>query len=906
MVYLPLALSLSLLLPSVANAQSLDIVVIGRVSDATGGALPGATVVATSVATGIARTTVTDAHGRYTLFNLAPRIYTVRAELDGFAPTVRQAHTFYVGTTITIDFALAVSGAEQVTVRGTLPSIETTRNTLSRVVQQDEIDALPVIDRNFNDLAALAPGVTKTGVYGGVDIGGNRDFQNGYQFDGVSVERHHAGDQRIAFAQDWVQEFQVLTSQFNVEFGQAAGGVLNVISRSGGNDTTGRLYSYFRNGAWDATPAFTTRKPPLHEHRVGVTIGGPLVKNRVFYFGGIERFSNANSRVVNSTFARANGTFPSTDARTLSLAKVEIAADAAHTIRVRHNGQRQTTTGSSVGGISTEEHGRFSDLRANDFAGGWSWIMSPTRLNEARASWGAAVPTGGCNFASRNAPGTWFERAYPGAQFGCPVNFGTIAEHQLQVIDNLLWTHGSHDVKVGVQASWTRSDGDFRNFRDGRYSFERDLAFTPADPLSYPFSFVLIEGPTEWDLSAWSVGMFAQDNWRMTDDLALSAGVRYDIDNSLTALNPLIRTDKGVRTIDGDVNNVAPRVGFAWTPLQNGKRTLLRGGAGVYYDQNHNNVATLLILNNILVDRTIVVNANSALLNPFWPDIARAKSFLADALARNTVPDLSLIGDFAASTNGVDHDLRIPATRQMGAGMAHEFRRWFNASADLVYTWGVDLYVIRNTNLNQTTFQRLNPGYSSISSFGNGGTSRYRALQLQANIIASTRHFAKLGYTWASNRSNTATTLSAGTATNPFDYAEDAGPSDNDVRHAFTMNGSSSLPLGVQLSGILGYRSALPYSGATAAPRPDGKPFGFRPEPRNTRRGDSAMSLDVRIGKNVRLGRGRSATAFLEMFNLTNQLNYASYTETLTSTSFGQPTTAGPMRRIQLGVRFDF
>jgi hypothetical protein len=151
----------------------------------------------------------------------------------------------------------------------------------------------------------------------------------------------------------------------------------------------------------------------------------------------------------------------------------------------------------------------------------------------------------------------------------------------------------------------------------------------------------------------------------------------------------------------------------------------------------------------------------------------------------------------------------------MSAGVAHEFRRWFNASADVVYTWGVNLYIIRNTNLDPDTFQRLNPDYSLINSFGNGGASRYKALQLQANIIPSARHFAKLGYTLATNRGNTNTTLSAGAATNPFDDSEDAGPADNDVRHAFTVNGSSSLPLGVQLAGILSYRSALPYSGTT-------------------------------------------------------------------------------------------
>lgn len=904
---LVLLLSVSVLIPVVTYAQSVDAVLSGTVLDESGAALPGTTVVATAEDTGLVRSAVTDLEGHYALMNLPAGPYTVRAELDGFAPHRRRAQTLHVGATVTIDFVLAVAGvAETVTVRGALAVLEPTRNSLTRIVQRNEIDSLPVINRNFNDLAALAPGATKTGVYGGVDISGSRDFQNAYQLDGVSAERHHLGDQRIVYAQDWIQEFQVLTSQFTVEFGQAAGGVINVITRSGANQSTRRAYGFFRNDAWDARPAFATRKPPLDEHRIGGTAGGALVKDRVFYFGGIERLSRASSAIVNSSFASANGTFPSTDQQTLWLGKVELFAGQSNTIRFRHNGQRQEITGSSIGGTGTEEHGRFSENRAHEAAGGWTSIVSPTTLHEARAAWSTAVPEGGCNFAVRNAPGTWFERSYPGAQFGCPVNFGTIAEDQLQLIDNLLWTRGRHDVKLGVHTSWTRSVGNFRNFRDGRYSFDRDLPFSLSDPASYPFSFVMIAGPTTWNVSGWSAGAFIQDNWRLTDALALNLGMRYDIDGSLTALNPLVRAGEGRHTIDADVDNVAPRIGVAWTPLRNDKRTVIRGGGGLYYDQNHNNVAALVLLNNILVDRTVTLNANNSLLNPFWPDIARAKSFLADALARNTIPDASRLGNIAASTNDVDRNLRIPATTQMSGGLAHEFRQWFNASADVVYARGIDLYIIRNVNLDPNTLQRINPGYTSISSFGNGGSSRYKALQLQVNIVPSAGDFVKLAYTLATNRSNTNTTLSGGAATNPFDYSEDEGRADNDVRHNLTVNGSSALPLGIHLSGIASLRSALPYSATTSAPRPDGMPFAFRPEPRNARRGDSAVSVDIRVAKDVRFGIRRSATVFAETFNVTNHVNHAGYIGTITSSLFGQPTIAGPGRRIQLGFRIDF
>ena len=902
------ALALVVAFQTIALCQSLDAVVQGSVADDSGASVPGAVITASNQATGLSRSATTDSDGHYVLLNLPPGRYDINSELSGFAAAIVSNQTLHVGSTVTIDFSLAVAGlTERVDVSGRLPALDITRNAVGRVVQRVEIDALPVVNRNFNDLAALSAGVTKTGAYGGVDISGSRDYQNAYQVDGVSAKRQRLGDQRMPYAQDWIEEFQVLTTQFNPEFGQASGGVLNVITRSGTNQLTGRAYGFLRNDAFDARPAFATRKPPLDEQRIGGTLGGPAVRNRLFYFGGIERFSTRSSSVVSSAFAASNGAFPFEDTQVLSLAKADLSATAHHSVRLRFNGQRQQTTGAGIGGISTAEHGRFLDTRSNDVTGGWSWVASPVTLNEVRVGWSTSYPATGCTFALQHPVGTWFERSYPGALLGCPVNFGTIGEDQLQLVENLSWTHGRHDVKVGAQAFWTRSFGDFRNLRDGRYAFERDVPFDSADPASYPFAFTRIEGETAWDAAGWSGGVFAQDSWRLTGDLTINVGIRYDVDGSLTALNPLVRIDQGLHTIDRDLDNVAPRGGVTWTPFHDDRRTIVRGGAGIYYDQNHNNVTTALLLNNILVTRITAVNANSRSLNPFWPDIAAAKRLLAGALAQNTVPDLSAIPGIVGATNDVDQDLQIPGTTQVSGGIVREFSRWINASADVVYSRGRDLYVIRDTNLEPITFRRLNPNYSSISSFGNEGWNEYKALQAQINIVPGAQHLVKAAYTLATNRSNTSATLSTGVATNPFDYAEDEGPTDSDVRQIVSVSGSTMLPLGMQVSGLFSGRTALPYSAVTSAPRADGKPFGFRPEPRNARRGDSALSLDMRVAKVVPFGTSRHvATAFVEVFNLTNTSNYGDYIGSVASSIFGRPTTASPKRRLQLGFRFDF
>src|SRR6185295_943573 len=209
--------------PCPVLAQRVDAEISGFIADESGGVLPGATITAVDTDTGIVRTAASGDDGHYTLHNLPASTYDIRASLSGFVDSVREAQTLHVGTSIRIDHALKVALTSAVTVKGVALPLETTRHTPSRLVQRDEIDSLAVADRNFNDLAALAPGVTRTGVYGGVDIDGNRDFQNAYLLDGLSAERQRLGDQQLAYAQDWIQEFQVMTGSFTAEFGAASG-----------------------------------------------------------------------------------------------------------------------------------------------------------------------------------------------------------------------------------------------------------------------------------------------------------------------------------------------------------------------------------------------------------------------------------------------------------------------------------------------------------------------------------------------------------------------------------------------------------------------------------------------------------------------------------------------------------
>ena len=909
------ALLVSVSCARVAAAQNVDAVVKGVAKDQTGAVLPGATVTVTNVETGLVRSAATDRSGFYRLPPVPAGTYTVTAEVAGFRPQRRTRQILHVGTTVTIDFAFEdVAATEAVDVVADAPVLETTKNTLSRLVTREEIDTLPVADRNFNALASLAPGVTPTGIYGGVDVSGSRDFQNGYYVDGVSAEGLAFGNQRIAYAQDWIQEFQVLTGQYSAEFGRSSGGVLNAITRSGSSNATGRVYGFFRNGTWDATPAFADSKPPLDSKRLGATLGGRLLSDRLFFFGGFEWYDSDASAVVNSSFPEFNGNVPVTTDQKLYLFKLEHHSGDSSTFRARFNAERREATGLGVGGIVTEENGLSERYRADDWVAAWGRVFSATVFNELRAAFTETSSDTECNFARDNPPGTWFGRFYPGARLGCNSDgFGRIDSNELQLIDELSGTRGAHDWKAGVQASRARNDGDFRFLRDGIYFFDRDVPFSLSDPASYPFRLDLFQGPTEWGYSRWAGGVFVQDSWRATPKLTVNVGVRYDLDGSYRALNSLISTDRGLNRVRVDRDNVAPRVGIAWTPFRDSGRTVVRGGAGVYYDENHSNVATILLTLGLLTERAISINANSAASNPWWPDRARARRFLAEALAQNSIPDVASLPVLVGGTPDLERNLQVPYTMQASVGASRDFGRGWSASVDGVFVRGLDQYLIRNVNLDRDAALQgrpvlLNPNYAFINRYGNGGKFTYRALQIQAVFAPTPRSCVRLSYTLAKNESNTATALvgaaPGSAATNPYDYDEDFGPTSYDVRHNLVVNGVTALPLGIQISGILSARSALPWT--VAVEDLDVDVWSDRPEPRNSRRGDGFFSLDLRLAKSFAIRGDWSAVPFVEVFNVTNETNSIGYINRRGVARFGEPTAAREKRRTQLGLRVEF
>jgi outer membrane receptor protein involved in Fe transport len=961
------AIGLILLLPPAvpASAQTALGTLRGVVLDQQGGVLPGVTITLRQVDTNTSQTVQSADEGRYFLPNLRPGQYEVTAELSGFAAT-RQQLELRVGQDLTVNFTMKVGGlAEQVDVVARSVTVET-QSTLATVITNKQIDDLPTVARDFSALATISPGATTstatgTGQGTGVSISGQRPFTNGIVVDGASNQMQFYGRQSNDFPQDWIQEFQVLTNSFSAEYGQAAGGMLNVITRSGSNTTSGRVYGFFRHDKFDEPPfsgrydsnrlpIFLETTPPFDQQRYGGFAGGPLVKNRLFYFAGIERLSLESSEVLGiSDYWRQSVTdvvIPTGQRQTVGMAKVDVDFNDRNRGYVRYTDDYKRFP--NVGGTSPGSSAPLETLETRQTFGGplwnvvanWTSTLSPAAFNELRVSYGVNKPwilaniagglggsallaAAGYSPTAGNPTGKFARTTFPGASFGATSFTGLEGEGNLFIVDNFSFVRGRHQLKMGGVVARQQMYMDVEAAHIGSWGFTQDRKFDPDDPTSFPSSFSGNFGTGVANPAVWNPSIYLQDVWQATGKLTFNLGARYDVDFTPTTVNPYIApyNERIVARLGGtaplrpsvaDKNNVSPRLGVVWVPAAD-RRTTMRSSFGFYYDQNHWNFTDIYLNETLLARRRVTLNANTQGGNPFWTPantaigIAQMRAFLARSFP--AYPDMSGLPFPQETILGIQPEYQIPYSAHFAVGMTRDFGQRLSVRADYVRTRTYDANIGGDTNWignADGTFTRRDTRYANITLVGNGGSIWYNALESRLEYRPTLDSRVGLSYTLSKTRSNTSTGLSTGGTTNIFNLNEDLGPDDNDRRHNLVFDASYLVPrIDVQLAGISTYRSALPYSVSTSF-QLDSDPFADRPEPRGSRRGSPEKSTDVRLSKIFRFGGNRSAIAFWEMFNVFNVDNWLRYQGSLQSAQFGLALTEGPKRRQQLGFRVDF
>jgi hypothetical protein len=565
--------------------------------------------------------------------------------------------------------------------------------------------------------------------------------------------------------------------------------------------------------------------------------------------------------------------------------------------------------------------------------------LSNKAFNELRATYGVNKPwilaniagglggsdllaAAGYNTSVGNPTGKFARISYPGANFGGTSFTGLEGESNLFLIDNFSLVAGRHQFKFGGIVARQQMYMDVEAAHKGAFTFTQDKAFDANDPSTYPTSFSGNIGSGQATPSVWNPSVYIQDTWQIGGNLTLNLGARYDLDLTPTTVNPYVDpyNDRLIARRGGpaplaksvaDKNNISPRLGVVWAPTAD-RKTTLRGSFGFYYDQNHWNLTDIYLNETLLAIRRVSLNANTQANNPFWTPantaigIAQMRAFLAKGFP--AYPDLNALPFPGDTILGVQPDYKIPYSKNLAVGVTRELGP-FSARLDYVNTRTNDASIGPDTNWKQNadgTYSRLDPRYGNITLVGNGGSIWYNGMETRLEYHPHANGRAGFSYTLSKTRSNTSTGLSTGGTTNPFNLNEDLGPDDNDRRHNLVLDGSYLLPkIDVQLAGITTYRSAVPYSVSTSL-QLDSDPFTDRPEPRNSRRGGTEKSTDLRVSKIIRLPGHVTATAFWEMFNMFNVDNWLRYQGSLQSAQFGLPLTEGPKRRQQLGFRVDF
>jgi hypothetical protein len=619
----------------IVRAQMPTSSINGRVTDPKEAIVAGARVVAVSQATSVPRETMTNGDGLYTFSNLPPGLYNLRIGMNGFATSEFKDVALEAGRATTVDAELKVASVgTTVTVGGTAVSVELTQSMLQGQITSETIQDIPLNGRNFLELAYLVPGnrpapnfdPTKTNTLevssaGGFGRGGNITVDGGDNNDEV------VGGTLSNFPQDSVQEFQIATGRFTAEVGRSGNSIINIVTKSGTNDYHGSLFDYERNRYLQGLPATFDRAfptPRFDREQFGGSVGGPLKKDKAWWFASLEyRDQNAAVQTGERDFDTdtiLNTSAPSPLRDALFSTRVDYQLNPANTLMARYSFNRSTDTAgaqpASATPLSTAAERQDSLNRFNSLIGGWTSTISPTKVNSAIFHFDTFlnyIPPFPNSDPTTNPPlGLTNELLFPDLADG--VNFNVPQATHLnryQFRDSFAWTVGKHTLHLGGEVQHFNAFGEINVFGSGSVILTSDFGFADlngdgaVNDLDIPIAAAIQSAAPVKPVPIPPIpdnylAFYVQDDWRVTHNLTLNLGLRWDYDTDLTGTDsahgpcpsltvvPSQPCDWVANVIDlqhqPDKKDFGPRVGFAYDPLGKGK-SVIRGGYGIYYDR---------------------------------------------------------------------------------------------------------------------------------------------------------------------------------------------------------------------------------------------------------------------------------------------------------------------------------
>jgi hypothetical protein len=920
---------LSTALPVTAQQAITSATLGGLVADASGATLPGTLVTATNVETNQSRTSTADGEGRYRFPYLPVGTYRLRAERQGFAALTRQL-TLTLGQSLDVSLVLSVAGvAESVEVSGAgAPVVETARTQVAETVEPKEIDTLPLNGRNYLDLAALTPGVSRTNpvanqrfpetaaVAGtGLSITGQRFINNGFVVDGLSSNDDAADLAGTFYSQEVIREFEVITSGGIAEFGRASGGVVNIVTQSGTNNYRGRLYGFLRNQRLDARNPLSPTKDPFTQAQYGASLGGPLRRDRTFFFSNFEqtRLNNAtvitvspatvaaiNARLEQTGYAGpriSTGVAPTGFDTTNFLLRLDHRLSERNQLTARYNlYDINSANARNVGGLNAVSRG--TALRDRDQTAAFSLVstLTPSTLNEARFQ-----------FTRSRLGAPVNDEAGPAVNISGAANFGTATFSptardldMLELVDNVSAQRGAHSLKAGADFLLDRVNITFPGATQGVYTFSSLSNFLAGRYATFQQAF---GAPAQFQSNP-NVGLFAQDEWKPLAGLTLNVGLRYDAQ----FLPDPVRTD---------ANNFAPRIGVAYSPefLGHDHKTVIRAGYGVFFDRIPLRATSNALQRDGAKYRVAVLSFGQASA-PAFPEVLTA------------FPSNLLV-----SVTTIDPNIRSAYSQQANLQVERELSGAMSLSVGYLHVRAEHIILSRNVNVPRFAASagvfnlgRPDSRFGNVSRFESSGDSFYDGM-----VVSFKRRFRpwtqmRVSYTLSKAIDDVGNAFFFSPQDN-FNLRDERGLADNDQRHRLALSGSFEAPnagdrepalrralSGFLLSYIFQYGSRLPFNVVTGTDRNNDTNVNDRPTGvgRNTGRGFDFASLDLRLSRRVNFSEHTNLEVIAEGFNVLNRANLQLPNNTLnpsnpsTLVSFGRPTAADNPRQIQFGLRLNF
>ena len=953
-----------------SNAQELGTAVLnGDVTDPQGAVVSGAQISARNLATGATRSTTSSKAGLFVFNDLPPGTYQIKAESSGFAASLATVR-LQVGQQANLPIRVSV-GRAQTTIEvedvDATELVNTVSSVVDGVVNTRQIDSLPLNGRNFLELALLMPGNTLAPNFdptkantvvissaGQLGRGGNVTIDGGDNNDDA------VGGMLLNIPEDSVQEFQVATNRFSSEIGRSGSAVVNVVTKAGTNNLHGSASFYERDKSLQALPATfdpasaAGQTPPFSRQQYSGTLGGPIVKDKAWWFAAFEYRDELGGVLVGNrvlptapggdgTIARSFARAPLND--TLGTVRGDWQISNQDRLGLRYSIERQDAVAGSALNTSIGSASQRQDARNNfqNFLTSWTRVLSPTLLNKFSFSVNNFINT-------TNPLGTGPQLDFPsitdGVSFRMPQR---TTQNRFQFDDGIDWTHGKHNFRFGGQVQRLDDEFDLGVFQGGRIEFiqdfagfdhngdglvnDQDLLFAVTIRSAFPDRALIIPNADNNFVAA-----YAQDDWHLHPQFTLNLGLRYELDTDVNnvghynQINPILLPFlHGTR--HKDTNNFGPRIGFNWATSSG--RFSLHGGYGIYYDRV---TLEVLSLERGLDGRALPINVRLGSVNYLdnTGHFVPGAPTMADPFTGFIIPGAGA----AEGMNVIDNRLQNPMVQQFNVGIQSEFVKNWILRADGIHNLGTHFIIGRPVG---AVFNPVAGGPEGVSNLESSVNTHYDGLLVSIDHRFSQRYQFHSAYTLskALNYANDDQIPFAYAPIDPNNLHREYGPTPNDQRHRLVLSGVAELPYGFSIAPIWTYASGVPMDimlpdNSSRVPQlgrnAGGRQFHSAAELNafitqlnagggvngqrlplvspSARFSDTFNSLDLRISKDFRLTERFSLQAIGEVFNLANKTNilgisntnYSGFANALVpdrdnpsiSSSFGKPvTTAG-------------